>query len=50
MVHNKRHLKGHVAPEIRAYLSQPNDWSKPIPIGRLNEVMAILTKRVAIKL
>ena len=29
--------------------AEPNDWSKPISTGRANEVMAILTKRVAIK-
>ena len=29
--------------------AEPNDWSKPISTGRPNEVMAILTKRVAIK-
>ncbi len=28
--------------------AEPNDWSKPISTGRPNEVMAILTKRVAI--
>lgn len=28
--------------------AEPNDWSKPISTGRANEVMAILTKRVAI--
>jgi len=30
---------------IRGY-AEPNDWSEPIPTGRPNEVMAILTKRV----
>lgn len=29
----------------KAY-AEPNDWSQPIPTGRPNEVMAILTKRV----
>ena len=29
--------------------AEPNDWSKPISTGRPNEVMAILTKRVAIR-
>ena len=28
--------------------AEPNDWSKPISTGRPNEVMAILTKRVAV--
>ena len=26
--------------------AEPNDWSQPLPTGRPNEVMAILTKRV----
>ncbi len=26
--------------------AEPNDWSRPMPTGRANEVMAILTKRV----
>ena len=29
--------------------AEPNDWSKPISTGRPNEVMAILTKRVAFR-
>ena len=29
--------------------AEPNDWSKPISTGRPNEVMAILTKRVAVE-
>ena len=29
--------------------AEPNDWSKPISTGRPNEVMVILTKRVALK-
>ena len=28
--------------------AEPNDWSKPLPTGRPNEVMAILTKRVRV--
>ncbi|MGD1952928.1 MAG: hypothetical protein ACFB14_25275 [Leptolyngbyaceae cyanobacterium] len=28
--------------------AEPNDWSKLLPTGRPNEVMAILTKRVRI--
>ena len=28
--------------------AEPNDWSKPISTGRPNEVMVILTRRVAI--
>ncbi|MBE9070168.1 hypothetical protein IQ260_26355 [Leptolyngbya cf. ectocarpi LEGE 11479] len=26
--------------------AEPNDWSRPLPTGQPNEVMAILTKRV----
>ena len=26
--------------------AEPNDWSQPLPTGRPDEVMAILTKRV----
>ena len=29
--------------------AEPNDWSKPISTGRPNEVMVILTRRVAIR-
>ena len=28
--------------------AEPNDWSKPLPTGRVNEVMVILTKRVRV--
>ena len=28
--------------------AEPNDWSRPLPTGRVNEVMAILTKRVRV--
>ena len=28
--------------------AEPNDWSKPLPTGRPNEMMAILTKRVRV--
>ncbi|MBE9065920.1 hypothetical protein IQ260_04570 [Leptolyngbya cf. ectocarpi LEGE 11479] len=28
--------------------AEPNDWSKPLPTGRPNELMAILTKRVRV--
>ena len=28
--------------------AEPNDWSKPLPTGRPNEVMAILTRRVRV--
>ncbi|MDV3350167.1 hypothetical protein QGP82_15785 [Leptothoe sp. LEGE 181152] len=33
----------------KKHYAEPNDWSKPISTGRPNEVMAILTKRLAIK-
>ena len=29
--------------------AEPNDWSRPIPTGRANEMMAILTKRVMVE-
>lgn len=29
--------------------AEPNDWSKPISTGSPNEVMAILTKRIALR-
>ncbi|MGD1855945.1 MAG: hypothetical protein ACFB2W_17020 [Leptolyngbyaceae cyanobacterium] len=28
--------------------AEPNDWSKPLPTGRPNELMAILTKRIRV--
>ncbi|MEM7063624.1 MAG: hypothetical protein AAF572_10725 [Cyanobacteria bacterium P01_B01_bin.77] len=28
--------------------AEPNDWSRPLPTGCANEVMAILTKRVRV--
>ncbi|ESA38745.1 hypothetical protein N836_30725 [Leptolyngbya sp. Heron Island J] len=28
--------------------AEPNDWSKPLPTGRPNEMMAILSKRVRV--
>ena len=28
--------------------AEPNDWSRPLPTGRPNEVMAILTPRVRV--
>ena len=33
----------------KKHYAEPNDWSKPISTGRPNEVMVILTKRLAIK-
>ena len=29
--------------------AEPNDWSRPLPTGRPNEVMAILTRRVRLE-
>ena len=29
--------------------AEPNDWSRPMPTGRANEMMAILTKRVMVE-
>ncbi len=29
--------------------AEPNDWSRPTPTGRANEMMAILTKRVSVE-
>ena len=28
------------------HFAEPNDWSRPLPTGRPNEVMAILTKKL----
>ena len=28
--------------------SEPNDWSKPLPTGRANEMMSILIRRVRV--
>ena len=28
--------------------TEPNDWSRPLPTGRPNEVMAILTRKVRV--
>ena len=28
--------------------AEPNDWSRPLPTGQLNEVMVILTKRIRV--
>ena len=29
--------------------AEPNDWSRPLPTGRPNEVMAILTRRIRLE-
>ncbi|WP_228016040.1 hypothetical protein [Leptolyngbya ectocarpi] len=28
--------------------AEPNDWSRPLPTGQPNEVMAILTRKVRV--
>ena len=28
--------------------AEPNDWSRPLPTGRPNEMMAILTRRIRV--
>ena len=33
----------------KLHYAEPNDWSKPLPTGRPNEVKAILTKRVRVE-
>ncbi|MEM8612540.1 MAG: hypothetical protein AAGF93_11015 [Cyanobacteria bacterium P01_H01_bin.105] len=33
----------------KLHYAEPNDWSKPLPTGRPNELMAILTKRVRVE-
>ena len=51
-----RHLVLGSLPVVRATIkllhklkfAEPNDWSKPLPTGRPNEVMAILTKKVRV--
>ncbi|NEQ96422.1 MAG: hypothetical protein F6K30_06815 [Cyanothece sp. SIO2G6] len=32
----------------RLNYAEPNDWSKPIPTGQPNEVVAVLTKKVRV--
>ncbi len=51
-----RHMLFGTAPAVQATIVQlhklgyaePNDWSQPMPTGRPNEVMAILTKRISV--
>ena len=51
-----RHMLFGSAPVVQAAIRQlhqlgyaePNDWSQPIPTGRANEVMAILTRRITL--
>ena len=52
-----RHMLFGSLPAVRATMHQlhklgyaeVNDWSQPISTGRVNEVMAILTKRVRVE-
>lgn len=37
-----------IATLFKLNYADPNDWSRPLPTGRLNEVMAILTRRVRV--
>ena len=32
----------------KLHYAEPNDWSRPLPTGQPNEVMAILIKRVRV--
>lgn len=32
----------------KLHYAEPNDWSRPLPTGQPNEVMAILTNRVRV--
>ncbi|ESA35081.1 hypothetical protein N836_13985 [Leptolyngbya sp. Heron Island J] len=32
----------------KLHYAEPNDWSRPLPTGQPNEVMAILTRKVRI--
>ena len=32
----------------KLHYAEPNDWSRPLPTGQPNEVMAILTKRLRV--
>lgn len=41
-------VRNTIALRHKLNYAEPNDWSKPLPTGRPNEVMAILTKRVRV--
>ena len=41
-------IRNTIALLHKLHYAEPNDWSKPLPTGRPNELMAILTKRVRI--
>ena len=38
-----------IATLFKLNYAEPNDWSRPLPTGRPNEVMAILTRRVQVE-
>ncbi len=38
-----------IATLFKLNYAEPNDWSRPLPTGRPNEVMAILTRRVRVE-
>ena len=42
-------IRNTIALLHKLHYAEPNDWSKPISTGRSNEVMANVTKHVAIK-
>ena len=52
-----RHMLLGTAPAVLATIkhlhklryAEPTDWSQPMPTGRPNEVMAILTKRIRLE-
>ena len=41
-------IRNTIALLHKLHYAEPNDWSKPLPTGRPNEMMAILTKRVRV--
>ena len=41
-------IRNTIALLHRLNYAEPNDWSKPLPTGRPNEMMAILTRRVRV--
>ena len=41
-------IRNTIALLHKLHYAEPNDWSKPLPTGRPNELMAILTKRVRV--
>ena len=41
-------IRNTIALLHKLHYAEPNDWSKPLPTGRPNEMMAILSKRVRV--